>query len=306
MNDPVTYTNSPTAQNGTGGNGILDNGYIRLQSGAGSGCSLNGLSITGGTSIINIYDKGRLIQQSYYAGTNLDRKAVGQSASWSPWPWNPIQGGDASGNPAVVLEVASLEFGGATFTRTIPLLWDMTTAEQGKCVMDQWNEFEPGMSNVLRVTCRLICDRDQGDIWGGPVAKHQELPATYFIRTFSKVVSYTNSAPWTMAATNQLTYSPGPPWFRAYPTENWIAQVNPVDDTGIGLYSPVSDSGWWYGATGSPPGGPTSSQTMHMAPLSTVLLDRKSVLVYRYWLIYGSLTEIRNRVYELHTLYPDD
>jgi len=42
-----------------------------------------------------------------------------------------------------------------------------------------------------------------------------------------------------------------------------------------------------------------------MAPLSTVRLDRKSILVYRYWLIYGTLTQIRNRVYELHNLYPD-
>ncbi len=28
------------------------------------------------------------------------------------------------------------------------------------------------------------------------------------------------------------------------------------------------------------------------------------ILIYRYWLIYGDLDEIRNNVYELHTLHP--
>jgi hypothetical protein len=306
MDDPVSYgPNPPTAENGTGGNGILDNGYIRLESGSGNGCSLTHLSVDGGTSLINIHDQGRLIQQSYYAGPNLDRTAVGQSPSWSPWPWNPIQGGDASGAAAEVLEVSDAEFGAGTYTRTIPLLWDMTTAEQGQCVMHQWNQFEPGMTNVIRVTCKLTVHRDLDDEWEGARNKHQELPATYFLRSLSKVVAYTNAAPWTSDATSELAYSPGPPWFRAYPTEDWIAQVNPATDTGMGVYSPIADSGWWYGAAGaSPTGGPTSGRTMHMAPLGTVKLDRRSVLVYRYWMIYGDLTEIRSKVYELHSRHP--
>ena len=28
------------------------------------------------------------------------------------------------------------------------------------------------------------------------------------------------------------------------------------------------------------------------------------ILIYRYWLIYGDLAEIRSRVYELHNLHP--
>ena len=80
--------------------------------------------------------------------------------------------------------------------------------------------------------------------------------------------------------------------------------VDPATDTGVGLYSPIGDTFWWYGAAGNPPGGPTSGPTMHMAALATVKLDRHHILIYRYWLIYGDLTEIRNRVYELHTLHP--
>ena len=51
-------------------------------------------------------------------------------------------------------------------------------------------------------------------------------------------------------------------------------------------------------------GSPTSSATMHMAPVRTMRLDRDSIMVYRYWLIYGDLSTIRSRVYELHNRYP--
>ena len=44
-------------------------------------------------NMVNIADPGRLIQQSYYAGRRLDRTDKGQSKAWSPWSWNPIQGG---------------------------------------------------------------------------------------------------------------------------------------------------------------------------------------------------------------------
>ena len=160
------------------------------------------------------------------------------------------------------------------------------------------------MSNVVRVTCRLIVDRDEGDAWGDPIPKHQELPATYFIRNLSKVVSYTGSAPWSGGTVSELSYSLGPPWFRADPSEYWIAMVDPDTDTGVGLFSPVGDTFWWYGAAGNAPGGPTSPATMHMAALATVKMERHHILIYRYWLIYGDLAEIRSRVYELHNLHP--
>jgi hypothetical protein len=305
MEAPVSFTNgAPAAETGAAENGILDNGTLRLESAFANGCSFTHFSGPSGENLINIHDQGRLIQQSYYAGQNLDRTAEGQSPSWSPWPWNPIQGGDASGKASEVLDVGAAEFGGGVFTGTVPLFWDMTTGEKAQCVMDQWNEFEPGMSNVVRVTCRLIVDRDAGDAWGGPIPRHQELPATYFIRNLSKVVSYTNSVPWTSGAVSELSYSPGPPWFRADPSEYWMAMVDPSTDVGVGLFSPIGDTFWWYGAAGNPPGGPTSGPTMHMAALATVKLDRHHILIYRYWLIYGDLDEIRSRVYELHTLHP--
>lgn len=310
LEQPVSFPGgAPAAETGTTENGILDNGTLRIEAGFANGCSLTHLSAFSGGSLINIADQGRLIQQSYYAGESLDRTAEGQSPNWSPWPWNPIQGGGASGKAAEVLDVGVAEFGGGMFTRTVPLLWDMTTGEKGQCLMDQWNEFEPGMSNVVRVTCRLIVYRDVDDIWGATVSRAQELPAVYLIRSLSKVVSYTGSNPWSGEAVAELVYSVQPPgvfpWFSAVPSEDWIAMVDPSTDIGVGLYSPVENIGWNYGAVGTPPGGPTSGATMHMAPVGTAMMDRHHILIYRYWLIYGDISEIRNRIYQLHTLHPN-
>lgn len=305
--DPAGGT-TPADEVGGTESAFLDNGTLRLGAPVNNGMSFNYLSPSGGGNLVNYHDRGRLIQQSYYAGANLDRRADGQSGSWSPWPWNPIQGGDASGVPAHVLELGKAEFGNGFFTRTIPLLWDMTTAEKGKSWMDQWNQFEPGMPNVIRVTCRFISLRDPDDIWGGAVPRHQELPAVYLIRSLSKTVTYQGASPWTNAPTEEVqTYFPGEsfPWGRYNPSEGWVAMVNPTTNVGVGLFSPIGTTLWNVGATTSTPvGGPTDGATMHMAPIRTMRLDRDSILVYRYWIIYGDLTTIRSRVYELNQLYP--
>ena len=57
-----------------------------------------------GRNLVNIRDEGRYIQQSYYAGNTVDRRAEGQSPFWSPWAWNPIQVGDNAYNRAEILE----------------------------------------------------------------------------------------------------------------------------------------------------------------------------------------------------------
>ena len=294
---------NPTSEVGSTEQPYLDNGTLRLGAPIREGSSFDFLAPAGGGNLINSHDQGRLIQQSYYAGASLDRTLDGQSTAWTPWPWNPIQGGDASGKPTQVVEVSVAEFGNAFFTRTTPLLWDMITGEKGKAWMDQWNQFEPGMPNVVRVTCRLICFRDSTDVWGGVVARHQELPAVYLIRSLSKTVTYQGAVPWTNDVTEQVA-TPGPPWGKYNPTEGWVAMVDPATDVGIGLYSPIGTTLWNVGATGSAPGGPTSSATMHMAPLRTMKLDRDSIMAYRYWIIYGNLATIRSRIYELHSLYP--
>lgn len=291
---------------GTTETAFLDNATLRMGTPTTQGGSINYLAPTGGANLVNWYDPGRLIQQSYYAGPSLTR--TGQSPSWSPWSWNPIQGGDASNKKSQVIEMTQFDFGTGFFTRTVPLLWDMTTGEKAKAWIDQWNQFEPNMPNVIRITCRLACFRDTNDVWTTVQARHQEFPAVYFIRSLSKVVTYKGASPWTNDPVEDVTSSipPGPPWVRQDVTENWVAMLNPTTNVGVGLYSPIGSDFWWVGAVGTTATGTEkSSNTMHMAPLRTLRLERNSILSYRYWIVYGSVETIRQRIYELRQLYPN-
>jgi hypothetical protein len=305
MHDPLNG-GTPGIQIGTTETAFLDNGTLRMGTPTTQGGSINFIAASANnTNLVNWYDPGRLIQQSYYAGAPITR--TGQSASWTPWPWNPIQGGDASNKKSQVIEMTQFDSGTGFYTRTVPLLWDMTTGEKAQAWIDRWNQFEPDMPDVIRVTCRLICFRNTADSWS-VAARHQELPAVYLIRTLSKVVTYQGSSPWTNAPVEDVSSNivPGPPWIRHDPTESWVAMVNPTTNVGLGLYSPFARDFWWVGATGTTAtGGTTSPNTMHMAPLRTLSLERNSILSYRYWMIHGDVVTIRQRIYELHTKYPN-
>lgn len=84
---------------------VADNGTLTVKFDLTRGGAISWISLSGSKrSLVNIADEGRYIQQSYYAGKSLDRKADGQSPAWSPWPWNPIQVGDAFRNRTKILD----------------------------------------------------------------------------------------------------------------------------------------------------------------------------------------------------------
>lgn len=167
---------------------FLDNGTVRIGIDRAKGASLSWLSWSGyPKNMINAADPGRLIQPSYYAGRSLDRRADGQSNSWSPWTWNPIQGGGA-GSWARVKQFKRIDKN-TLFGETIPKLWDMPD-EEAAALMRQWTGFEPGMSNVVVVRCEFVSRRDPNDRRGPAVWRPQEVPACYFTRNFAAYKSY--------------------------------------------------------------------------------------------------------------------
>jgi hypothetical protein len=69
---------------------FLDNGVIKVGIDANNGGAISYLSQAGSTTnLINTFDRGREVQQSYYAGSDLDRLAEGQHPSWSPCSCTP-------------------------------------------------------------------------------------------------------------------------------------------------------------------------------------------------------------------------
>ncbi len=236
-------------------------------------------------NIINIHDPGRLLQQSYYAGKNLDRQAEGQSKHWSPWSWNPIQGGGVNSWARVSVFKKNNE--GGLYAETIPKLWDMPD-EEAAAVMQQTCQFEPEMPNVIQVHNLLICKRKTDDRWGAAVPRHQELPACYFNRQFENFFIYLGEGKW-----EAVTQALGPPWGKAYPKLNAMACFD-AQGQGVGLFSPVATNHWNFGPVGklSPTAKPTDNPCVHMAPIATVRMGPQTTLDYRYWLVVGSKAEI--------------
>jgi hypothetical protein len=244
---------------------------------------------------VNVADPGRLIQQSYYAGLALDRRSEGQSAAWSPWTWNPIQGGGVD-SWARVLEFAQPSVSELRSV-TIPKLWDMPD-EEAAAEMRQTVRFEPGLPHAVVVECEFAAQRESGDRWGPAVPRHQEIPACYFTRNFSDVRSYLGDGRW-----RSERQPPGPPWGRVQPPRKAMACFNAAGQ-GIALFSPCATQPWNFGPHG---GGasddPAAGPCMHVAAIDEVSLGPRSRYQYRYWLVVGDAAELASALDRLDEQY---
>lgn len=273
-----------------------DNGTVKIGVERSKGASITWLSWSDyPKNAVNHADPGRLIQQSYYAGKSLDRKADGQSPSWSPWPWNPIQGGGVSSWARV--KVMERQPDGGIYGETVPKLWDMPN-EEASALMRQWTGFEPAMTNVVVVRCEFISQRANADRWGPAVPRAQEIPACYFTRNFGTPKTYLGARKWRVES-----QPPGPPWGHAQPPRKAMACFN-TDGQGVAIFSPVSATTWNFGPHGSSAtDDPAAGPCMHVAPLDLVSLGPRSKYRFRYWLVVGNEAVIAARLDTLWEKY---
>jgi hypothetical protein len=268
----------------------LDNGTVRVGIDLGAGGSISYLSQSGSSyNLVNIRDKGRYIQQSYYAGQDLDRTWEGQYRLWSPWAWNPIQGGDTYGNPSPVL--AWSNNGRTIYVKTRPLLWDMR-GETCQCDFETWITLE---GRTVRVRNELTTFRT--DSRWRVTTRPQELPAVYAIADLNRVLTYTGRRPFRGDSLTQIADTPSF-WEQWAGTEHWAACVN-QQNFGFGVYSPQRST-FTGGLYGSTRGGERDNSTCYLSPLGWAALGKTSTYSYGYFLTVGSLDEIRQDVYELN------
>jgi len=272
-----------------------DNGMIKIKLDLTRGGAISYVSLSGSDeNLVNIADEGRYIQQSYYAGRSLDRKKEGQSPRWSPWPWNPIQVGDAHRNRAEILDFK--KSGDTLYVKCIPMLWDMNN-KPAEAVMEQWTVLK---GNVIEARNKLTCFRTD-TIYGEGIESDQELPAVYPISKLEDLYYYKGEKPFTndtLSSPEVVNLSSG--FWGRYPdvTEHWMAFVDD-DKFGMGVYNPECVY-FLAGMFGKPGMGADSSSTSYIAPVKKAALKKNSVYEYTYYIIIGSLDEIRNRVYELN------
>jgi hypothetical protein len=274
----------------------VDNDTLHLKLDLTRGGAISYISESGtDRNLVNIYDEGRYVQQSYYAGASLDRLADGQNPSWSPWSWNPIQVGDSYNNRAQILDYKKK--GNTLYVKCIPMLWDMNN-RPAEAIMEQWTSLE---GNVLKVHNKLTCMRTD-TLYGEGISSDQELPAVYPISALRNLYSYFGDAPFTGGAlvNPAVKHLEDGFWGRyngSMVTENWMAFVDD-DHWGMAVYTPICND-FLAGMSGEAGGEAFDSSTSYIAPVKKETLFNNSVYEYEYYLLIGELEEMRSTIYKL-------
>lgn len=264
---------------------FLDDGAVRVGVDLGKGGTITYLSKSGSTlNVVNSWDLGREVQQSYYAGPD---NFGSPAPPWENFPWNPVGAGDTYGHSSTVLEHSN--DGRVLYVRSRPLQWALSNVPC-ECVFEQWISLQAGAAVVRN---RMTNNRSDHTPYA---AYPQELPAAYAAGAFWRLMTYSGSEPFTGGALSQLAAAPPPDWsppFQA--TEHWAALV---DDTGFGLgvvnWSTSQFVGGFAGTPGI--GGPSDFSTGYIAPVLLDVLDWNIQYEFDYALVVGTVDEIRNWV----------
>ncbi len=239
------------------------------------------------SNLLNNFDTGRLIQQSYYGVTDKDGYESG-TYNGNVWPYNPVQGGDLTGNKS---KLVAVEIGEDHVTLTSrPLDW----AKENTLTYAYYSNTYTLQGDLIRVDNSVI------DFSGfdNPI-RHQELPAFYTISALGNFVFYDGSKPWTDAELRwerELAFWGGnqDAYFNVLMgnTETWCAWVDD-SDYGVGLYTPgveilLAGRHSYNGSTRA-----DNAATNYVAPLCTIKLPCYQKLSYSYLVSAGTVEQIR-------------
>lgn len=268
-----------------GQNGLefIENGQVRLgmdMSSGGGICHFEDKA-DGKGNRINRFDRGRLIQQSYYGA------ADGSDWGGKPWVWNPIQGGDYKGNPAPVLEKKIGKDN--AYIKSIGVHW-ASGEILDDCIFEQWITLE-GDTALIKFKFT----------YGGNAEyppRHQELPAFFANGWMDELYFYDGEKPWTNDAPKVRKDLREVKNEYAKPTENWAAYIG-KDGRGIGVYFPSSGEMTYYRCE-HPDKGENGVACSYFAPISTMSIKPGFTFEYEIFVKIGTLGEIREKFYSLH------
>lgn len=242
-------------------------------------------------NLLNSYDVGRLVQQSYY-GTNSAPYEPGYYQG-TAWRYNPVQGGDLNNNPSRIVNIETYD--NAIYVKTRPMDW----AKNGSATPSYMENLYIIFDNFVKVENRFV------DFSGYThTVAAQELPAFYTISALDTFSMYSGSSPWTGGA--YTSYSNLGAWYdTAYHNqqdytvtsgnENWFAWH---DSTGFGiaLYVPgVTNvlAGRHAYDSSNPSCDPLANATNYFAPIRNLTLVSGKPLSYSYLIAAGNVATVR-------------
>ncbi|MEC7566769.1 MAG: sulfatase-like hydrolase/transferase [Planctomycetota bacterium] len=251
---------------------FLDNGLIRIGVDRSRGAGIGYLSLsTANRNVLNHFDEGRFIQQSYYG------KKDGSFWNDKPWNYNPVQGGSWKGVASRVIDFNKHKSAQEIYSRIEPRHW-ATGAACPEAVMEQWISLKQEVAHVrMKLT---YSGKDQ------MLVRHQEMPAVFVDAALENLV-YRDQ--------DELKRRV-PQWPNEYGTASsqWFAYLD-NQDWGIGIFTPDTTSFTCYRARGDGSNGARGSACSYVAPLRKLSLRPGLVLQYDVYLTLGKLADIERR-----------
>lgn len=242
---------------------FLDNGHVRLGVNIDAGGCLGWFSPShSANNLLNAYDHGRYVQQSYYGDPD------GSDWNGKPWRYNPVQGGSWKGVPATVLEQKADKH--SLYVKTKPRQW-ASGADVDDMVMEQWFTLEGGLA---RLKYRMTYT---GKTEHKPT--HQELPAV-FVTPRCDTLVFTQDGKLVRQQPGAANEYPKLP-------ERWAAWVD-KNDQGLGIWFPHADLVTCYRVRGT-----GVADCSYLAPLQTFGLKPGQVFEYEVVLAIGSVEQIK-------------
>ena len=247
-------------------------------------------TIPGLTNLINRFDTGRSIQQSYY-GTEGNSEYTPGEYIGRKWPYNPVQGGNAYNQPSRLIDIIVKK--DSVWVKSQPADWGRN------------NYLTPSyMENTYSFTgdCIMVDNRFVDfSCWEHPI-NEQEIPAIYFVSWLGDFVWYSGDKSWsndTLSWDSDLPFWDGAAdrcWKRmaVRQTETWCAWMNRGTDYGVGIYVPGADL---FSAGRDDYNGTKDSSagnTNYVAPLERIQIVSFEPIGYSYLLTAGSVDTIRS------------
>lgn len=254
----------------------LDNGVVRIGVDRSRGACVGYFAESESRrNLLNHFDTGRFIQQSYYGdpdGSDWDGK---------PWNYNPVQGGSWKNNPSKLLEFKNDSTSGIITAKIMPRSWS-GGALCPEAIMEETITLDGAVAHIhFKLT---YTGEDQSE------ARHQEMPAVF--------VDYALSYLAFMNEGMLERRVPGWPNESGMASEHWTAYLDDKD-WGIGILTPGTTEFTSYRFKGDEDVGPEGVACSYVAPVRTLKLTKGLVLEHDVYLTIGWLPEIRERFFQL-------
>lgn len=245
----------------------LDNGQVRLGVNMDAGGSIGWFSASGAkTNVLNAFDHGRYVQQSYYGDED------GSDWNGKPWRYNPVQGGSWKGVPAEVLDEKLDKDSHSLYVKTKPRQW-ASGKDVDDMIMEEWIRLEGGL---VRLKFRMTYSGEETH-----QPRHQEMPAVFVMPKYGTLVLRDDKTGEVMRR------QPGFPNELVKVRDPWAAWVDDQNQ-GVGIWFPHADFITTYRVTNAGKGN-----VSYLAPLQTFSLKPGLVVEYEAVLALGSLEELR-------------